>query len=53
VFAVKHSNDILIYFTPKRGKAPDRLGEAIRSLEENYEDWALRSSLILSVARPL
>jgi hypothetical protein len=26
VFAAKNSNDILIYFTPERKKAPDRLG---------------------------
>ena len=51
---VKYSNDILIYSQAPKGEKPRTAwGEAIRGLGENCEDWALRSSLKLSVARPL
>ena len=43
-----------LFISLQKGKKPRiAWGEAIRGLGDNYEDWAVRSSLKLSVARPL
>ena len=49
------NNQMTSLFIPlQKGKKPRiAWGEAIRGLGDNYEDWAVRSSLRLSVARPL
>ena len=49
------NNQMTSLFIPlQKGKKPRiAWGEAIRGLGDNYEDWAVRSSLRLSEARPL